>query len=397
MSAMRDLEVRILSNPTVAKVFSSGFEVYLVGGYLRDILRGAVSADADFIFRGEAHELRSWLSANIDGTVIEFKKGPILRVVSDEDTLDFAHLTGGIEEDLASRDFTMNAAAWSPERGLIDPLKGARDIERELIRAVSKENLVSDPLRLLRAYRFAAELGWRIDAGTRGLIRELKTMVRIPASERITLELMRILDAEYPAKILRATHSDGILSSIISCTSFQLEANIKVLSCFRQFLEEIHDKYHLKFEGIFSQGFSLRALLNAEILLHGANLAQSRLKLSATALRRITSAQKAMSLFLEKPKATKDDLFDCFETAGHSVTDFALLTRRKRVFAEATRFLQLKTFLSAEEILLLSGLQPGPQLGALLRELRRMQFSQRVTSQSEARRWLVERCNAELT
>ena len=392
---MRDLEKRILSDQSIAAVFGSGFEVYLVGGYLRDILRGASSADADFIFRGEADELRSWLCANIDGTVIEFKKGPLLRVISDNGTLDFAPVRGSIEEDLSSRDFTMNAAAWSPERGLLDPLKGVDDIKKELIRAISKENLISDPLRLLRAYRFAAELGWRIGSTTRGLIRELKTFIRMPASERITLELFKILNSANPARVLGSAQSDGILALIISLSYNKLEDNIKVISRFDRFLEKVHDKYHLNTEEIFSQGLSLRGLLNAEILFHGADMARSKVRISVTSLRRMAAAEEAISLFLRKPALHRDDLFDCFEAARLSVIDFALRTQKKRVLAEARRFIRLKPCLSAREILLHSGLSPGPKVGILLKELRRMQFSRRIEGKNEARRWLAERTTEE--
>jgi tRNA nucleotidyltransferase/poly(A) polymerase len=88
----------------------------------------------------------------IGGTLVEFQKGETTRLVlKDGVTLDFTRPMGTLYEDLSKRDFTINAIAWSPENGIIDPYNGLKDIQERIIRALGKENFLADPLRMLRA------------------------------------------------------------------------------------------------------------------------------------------------------------------------------------------------------------------------------------------------------
>ncbi len=95
-------------------------------------MRGKISKDRDFIVADDiksfTHEIRKF----IGGTLIEFKKGETTRLVlKDGVTLDFSRPMGTLEEDLSKRDFTINAIAWSPDSGIIDPYKGIEDIKRK--------------------------------------------------------------------------------------------------------------------------------------------------------------------------------------------------------------------------------------------------------------------------
>jgi len=184
---MNDLRDAVLKDPLVARVFGSGREVFLVGGYLRDLLRGVRSKDIDFVVRGEPRSLVSGIFDEGEGSVVTFREPLLVRVVVGDSTVDFSELRGELEDDLSLRDFTVNAIAWSPEKGLIDPLNGVGDIGKGRLRGISEKNFMDDPLRLLRAYRFAAELGWTIDQRTRGIIRKLKQSIKVSATERITL------------------------------------------------------------------------------------------------------------------------------------------------------------------------------------------------------------------
>ena len=93
-------------------------------------------------------------------------------------TLDFTELKDSIRDNLNGRDFTMNAIAWSPETGLIDPFNGIKDIARHRIKAISIDNFRKGPLRLLRAYRFVSELGWKAEPETRKMVRHLRKEIR---------------------------------------------------------------------------------------------------------------------------------------------------------------------------------------------------------------------------
>lgn len=389
---LKTLKEKILSNPSVSAVFGSGFEIYLVGGYVRDIIRGSTSTDLDFVFRGDAGGLISWLSSEIGGKAIEFKKGPLIKVIVDKTTLDFAECKGKLEDDLSARDFTINAIAWSPERGIIDPMKGSRDIERGLIRAISKKNLIEDPLRLLRAYRFAAELGWRIDPSTRCSLKDLKGLLRQSAPERITLELFRLLESENHVKALKAAFIDGILASFLACDSGQLKENVKALSRFHGFLKKIHDRFNFNFDELFSQGLLYIGVLRAELLLFKADIAQCRVALSRKISKRITTTGNLLDNLRRGGGLQRPVLFCLFEEAGDSLMDFALMTGRVRVIEEARRFLSMKKLLSSEEVMSLSGLKGGPELHETLKELKRAQYTGRAISRDDARKFLEKYC-----
>src|SRR5439155_1023071 len=107
--------------------------------------------------------------------------------------VDFTPLRGGIEDDLATRDFTINAIAYPLEGGdPVDPYSGRADLEARVIRAVSPRVFEDDPLRLLRAVRLADELGFSVDAETEKLVRDHAMRVTEPAGERTYAELVRL-------------------------------------------------------------------------------------------------------------------------------------------------------------------------------------------------------------
>ncbi len=111
----------------------------------------------------------------------------------------FCHtfLDNPLYEDLGLRDFTVNSMAWSPEEGLIDPYHGERDLAAGLLRCAgsAQERLSEDPLRILRALRFSAHLGFSIDPELRSAIHELYSLLKGVAVERITSELYRFMQA----------------------------------------------------------------------------------------------------------------------------------------------------------------------------------------------------------
>jgi len=160
---MKDLCEMILREPLIARVLGMGMQAYLVGGYLRDILRGERSKDIDFVVGGNPESILKKIALDTGGSVVKFSKAPLVRLVAGDYTLDFTELKGTIEEDLSQRDFTVNAIAWSEEEGMIDPFNGFRDIREKRIRAIAEDNFLDDPLRLVRAYRFSGEFEWEIE------------------------------------------------------------------------------------------------------------------------------------------------------------------------------------------------------------------------------------------
>jgi tRNA nucleotidyltransferase (CCA-adding enzyme) len=191
--------------------------VYVVGGAVRDGLLGRVRAelDLDLVIPTGAVEVARKLAAEYRaGFVLLDPERQIARVVFSGMTVDIAQQDGAsITEDLHRRDYTLNAIAYDLQTGeSIDPLNGTQDVQERTIRMVCKRNLVDDPLRLLRAYRQAAQLNFTIESNTRDTIRELAPLLTTVAAERVLMELRYLLQTPNSSQWLAATIEDELLS-----------------------------------------------------------------------------------------------------------------------------------------------------------------------------------------
>lgn len=174
-------------------------EAYLVGGAVRDALlnRQGEYLDLDFIVPSRAVETARTMARHYKaGFVVLDEQRQIARVVFEAGTIDFAQQEGdSVETDLRRRDFTINAIAYSPHTyTLIDPLGGQVDLEKKVLRMVSPANLQDDPLRLMRAYRQAAQLNFSIEPATQTTIQSLATLLGNVAAERVQTELGYLLN-----------------------------------------------------------------------------------------------------------------------------------------------------------------------------------------------------------
>ncbi|MEB3212135.1 MAG: CCA tRNA nucleotidyltransferase [Leptolyngbyaceae bacterium] len=171
---------------------------YLVGGSVRDGLLQRVSShlDLDFVLPAQAIETARAIARHYRaGFVVLDQEHQIARVVFDDVTVDFAQQVGdSLKTDLYRRDFTINAIAYHPHtHTVVDPLDGQEDLRQNLIRMISPENLEEDPLRLLRAYRQAAQLNFYLDPETDHTIQSLARLLQHVAPERIYNELSYLL------------------------------------------------------------------------------------------------------------------------------------------------------------------------------------------------------------
>ena len=172
----------------------AGEEGYVVGGAIRDELLRRPIVDLDVACRDPERAARAY--ARLAGGApfpLSERHGAWRIALDDGRTVDFTPLRDGIEEDLATRDFTINAIARPLAGGEpVDPFEGMVDIEAAVIRAVTDHVFADDPIRLLRAVRLEDELDFRIEARTEGLIREHAALVTRSAGERIVAELERL-------------------------------------------------------------------------------------------------------------------------------------------------------------------------------------------------------------
>lgn len=192
--------------------------VYLVGGAVRDALLGrrAEYLDLDFVMPTDAVKTARAIAKHYQaGFVLLDTERQIARVVFKHATVDFAQQEGSsLETDLRRRDFTVNAIAYNPyTKEIIDPLRGCVDIQQGLLRMVNAANLQDDPLRLLRAYRQAAQLNFIIEPNTQSVIRQLASELGKVAAERVRVELNYLLSSTKGTQWLVAAWEDGLLAS----------------------------------------------------------------------------------------------------------------------------------------------------------------------------------------
>lgn len=207
---------------------SAGYAAYLVGGSLRDMLLGREPNDFDIATSAHPEET---LQVFADYRVIEtglqhgtvtvlFDHEPVeittFRIdgsYTDARHPDSVIFTDRIAEDLARRDFTVNAMAYSPTRGFVDPFGGREDLERRLLRAVRepKERFREDALRILRAFRFSAQLDFAIEEKTLTGILETRDGLSRIARERVGAEFLRLICSPRPERSIRTMLETGVL------------------------------------------------------------------------------------------------------------------------------------------------------------------------------------------
>ncbi|MFN0063259.1 MAG: CCA tRNA nucleotidyltransferase [Myxococcaceae bacterium] len=206
----------------------ASFRAFLVGGCVRDLLRGQVPKDYDVATSARPADVQGLFRRVIPtgiahGTVTVLSSGVAIEVTtfrSEGGYVDGRRPTtvafhNDVESDLSRRDFTMNAVAFDPIAGLcVDPFQGQVDLSRRLIRAVGDagERFREDGLRALRAIRFAAVLGFDIEPATLSAIPQTLDVFRLVSMERVRDEFVKLLLSERPEKGLSLLLDQGLLS-----------------------------------------------------------------------------------------------------------------------------------------------------------------------------------------
>lgn len=210
-------------------LMAAGYEAYAVGGCVRDCVLGRVPNDWDITTSARPEEIKELFDRTIDTgikhgtvTVMSGKEGfEVTTYRIDGAYEDGRHpkevtYTASLEEDLKRRDFTMNAMAYNEQTGLVDIFGGMRDIEKKIIRCVgdAKERFTEDALRMLRAVRFSAQLGYQVEEQTRQAVCELAPNLRLISAERIQAELVKLVVSEHP-DYLRIAYETGITKQVL--------------------------------------------------------------------------------------------------------------------------------------------------------------------------------------
>jgi len=225
------LEVIQLLKNVVEK---EGKEAYVIGGYVRDILLDRKVEDIDVVTTGSGIELANSVAREIGNTrvkvfknfgtaMLRFKKWELEFVGARKES--YIHNSrkpvvesGSLEDDQLRRDFTINALAFSLKADdfgkLIDPFKGLEDLEKKIIRTPTDPKITfsDDPLRMMRAIRFATQLNFNIEKKSLQAIKEMSHRLEIVSMERITVELNKIVASEKPSKGFKLLFNTGLLN-----------------------------------------------------------------------------------------------------------------------------------------------------------------------------------------
>lgn len=209
---------------------SSGYRAVLVGGSVRDLLLGRVPKDFDVATSATPQDVirrfKRVIPTGVDhGTVTVIRGGCHVEVTTFRAEAEYldgrrpskVEFHEDVEADLSRRDFTINAMAYDPAEGLIDPFGGEADLSRRLVRCVRDpiERFQEDGLRSLRAVRFATVLDFAIDSDTEAAISPTLAIFRKVALERVNQELVKILLSDWVTRGLELLRRTGLLETFL--------------------------------------------------------------------------------------------------------------------------------------------------------------------------------------
>ena len=210
---MNKIKIPLAVAEVLAILQASGEQAYIVGGCVRDSIMGQEPKDWDITTSARPPRIKQLFPKTVDtgikhGTVTVLHRREAIEVTTfrvDGQYEDHRHpkavsFTDSLKEDVARRDFTVNAMAYSPQRGVIDYFGGQADLKKGLIRCVgqAEERFEEDALRMLRAVRFAAALHFQIEEATAAAICQKKELLQAVSQERIRVEFVKTLASNHP-------------------------------------------------------------------------------------------------------------------------------------------------------------------------------------------------------
>lgn len=395
-----------------------GLRSYLVGGCLRDLVLGRGVNDVDIAVAGGAEKVSRRFAKEFGGTYfwLDQERGHSRVIVKGGGgtiTFDFAPLRGeDILADLALRDFTINSLAvpLQGEPALIDPLGGAADIRAKVVRRCSASAFRDDPLRLVRAFRFAATLGFRIETETLAAIPNHLPLLASVAGERVRDEIFRILQVSGAGSSFREMGNAGLLGIIFGLESSRIlqaaepiDMVEKVVDLLSRAADETAEKIGMRMGVEAQSGVTVLALMKLAAFIDAAGIAPQVsadcLKLGNAAGQLIEKLCRAGTLHLaeHQDNISAFRLFSDSDPAGLELP-LQLLARghitESRCRELAHYYLSFhiprggKLFLSGAEIMALLSVPPGKIVGEAHELLREAQCTGEVRTDAEARAFL---------
>ncbi len=417
----------------VKKLHSAGYSAYFVGGAVRDMLLGKPPGDVDIVTSAAPADIAELFADTAEvgaafGVMLVKECGECFEVATyreernylDGRRPDLVKYTDNPEIDVIRRDFTVNALLCDPETGkVLDYVDGIRDLRQGVLRTIGKAEtrFGEDYLRMLRAVRFAARLGFELELETLGAIQKLAPEAANLSAERIQLELSMIFTGETPDKALDMLHETGLLAVLLP----EVEALRGVAQPPRFHPEGDvfeHTRLMLKSMALPNELIAWSVLLHdvgkpltyfldetgRERFFghehHGAEMAKdimSRLRFSKQAVDRVSRAVKNHMRFAAVPQMRRDKVkrlmaddnfalelelhrLDCI--SSHALMDVFTFLLDKIV--EQSGEIKLPPPLLNGKDLINMGFKPGPGFKIILEKVRDMQLTNRLKNSAAA-------------
>jgi poly(A) polymerase len=232
------------------KIFPKTPGAFIVGGSIRDMLCDRRPTDYDAAVLGDALEFARRVAGNTNGRLVKIGKPGrmILRVIGESNVIDISEIKeGSIEQDLRTRDFTINAMAYElSSQRLIDPLNAQQDLNNKTIRMLSEDSFSRDPVRLLRAFRMAAVFQFKIESRTKTSIKKQAALIRHSAKERVREELIKLLQCIRTHPYLCQMVDTGLLFYIMPELSALAQCRQNCYHQLNAFEHTLNAFYHLE-------------------------------------------------------------------------------------------------------------------------------------------------------
>ncbi len=377
---------------------------YLVGGAVRDALlkRSCEYLDLDFVLPNAVKTARAIAHHYKAGFVLLDAERQIARVVFKQATADFAQQEGSsLEADLRRRDFTVNAIAYNPHTGeLIDPLQGCADLQQRLLKMVSPQNLQDDPLRLLRAYRQAAQLGFTIDTHTLFVIRQLAPQLSQVAAERVRVELGYLLSNSKGTPWLIAARNANLLATWFKSATPEQLTKLAAVDSAAIILSETWPNLGIESQVVRALKTTclsiakLTCLVAPDPELAEAELIQ--LTYSRAEIKAVTTALKLLAQLKLKVEMSLPEQYFFFRTAGVVFPSVALLAVADGIGVDAiapliNRYLTPEdpvahptSLVSGRELMETLQLPSSPLIGKLLNAIALAKIEGKISTSTEA-------------
>ena len=398
---------------------------HLVGGSVRDALLGrkADYLDLDFVVPSQAIETARAIARRYDvGFVVLDPRNQIARVVFEHATVDFAQQVGhSLEADLHRRDFTVNAIAYHPHtEQVFDPLGGCADLEERVLRMIAADNLADDPLRLLRAYRQAAQLNFTLDEPTRSTIHQLAPLLGKVAAERVRGELDSLLSKPEGTPLMKLAWADGVLCTWLPNLCMAQIGQLVAVDAAAVQLQEYHPAFAGLLRGWIKEqtppGFHrswFKAAKLSRILSPDGAIAEAELtrfkysRAEQQAVLAILRGREPLQAIAQGNNSRRQQ-YVLFKIVGNSFIALALVALAEGIpFNQLTELIERfldptdpvahpHALVSGRDLIQQLGLRPGPHIGQLLSEAEMAHAEGKITTPSEALDWLTRKVNTRL-